>query len=355
MDKWTRLHTAFDLRQPDRPPILGGWLAAPGHIQTLTGCTEDEYWADPEGWGIAAEKKLDSDGIIVVFTPVSRGEYRCVDQEVLDERAYYTVERVLEYIEEAPSAEELCDGFDEEAMYAAFLAEHQEMQRKCGDIVWCPADWWMIPKALWYHEFGYEAALMTLALHPERYRKLVRLSAERGRQRATVRARMIREGFHPRAILTGEDLCSQQGPLVSPDYLRQEYWDLVEYALEPLLAVGAKVVWHCDGNYRPLLDDVFAAGISGLQGFQRECGMELEWIRDLRTRSGDPLLIFGAMSVTEILPHGTPNDVRAEVTRIMDLCRDRCGLVFKTSNTINPDVPLENILAYWEAVHESAW
>ena len=128
MDKWTRLHTAFDLRQPDRPPILGGWLAAPGHIQTLTGCTEDEYWADPEAWGIAAEKKLDSDGIIVVFTPVSRGEYRCVDQEVLDERAYYTVERVLEYIEVAPSAEELRDGFDEEAMYAAILAEHQEMQ-----------------------------------------------------------------------------------------------------------------------------------------------------------------------------------------------------------------------------------
>ena len=96
---------------------------------------------------------------------------------------------------------------------------------------------------------------------------------------------MIREGVHPRAILTGEDLCSQQGPMVSPDYLRQEYWELVEYALEPLLDVGAKVVWHCDGNYRPLLDDVFAAGIAGLQGFQRECGMELEWIRDLRTRT----------------------------------------------------------------------
>ncbi len=44
-----------------------------------------------------------------------------------------------------------------------------------------------------------------------------------------------------------------------------------------------------------------------------------------------------------------------EVARIMDLCRDRCGLVFKTSNTITPDVPLENILAYWEAVQESAW
>lgn len=355
MDKWTRLHTAFALDYPDRPPILGGWLAAPGHIQTLTGCSVEEYWADPVRWGLAAEKKLDSDGIIVVFVPVSRGEYRCVDQEVLDRRAYYTVERVLERIEDVPDVDEMRDAFDEEAMYAAFLEEHRQWQAECGDIVWCPADWKLIPKALWYSEFGYEAALMTLALHPEKYRKLLLYSAERGRQRATLRARMIEEETHPRAILTGEDLCSQQGPLVSPDYLRSEYWELVEYAIEPLLKVGAKIVWHCDGDYRPLLDDVLAAGIGGLQGFQRECGMELEWIRDLRTRSGDPLLIFGAMSVTETLPHGTPQDVRAEVARIMDLCRDRCGLVFKTSNTITPDVPLENVLAYWGAVLESEW
>ena len=61
------------------------------------------------------------------------------------------------------------------------------------------------------------------------------------------------------------------------------------------------------------------------------------------------------MSVTETLPHGTPQDVRNDVRRTMDLCRDHCGLVFKTSNTINPDVPLENILAYWDAVMESKW
>ena len=150
------------------------------------------------------------------------------------------------------------------------------------------------------------------ALYPDRYRKLIEVSAEQGRQRAVVRARMMREGMLPRALLTGEDLCAQRGPLVSPDYLRREYWHWVEYALEPLLAVGARVVWHCDGDYRPLLDDVLASGVGGLQGFQRECGMELEWIRNLCTRSGDPLLIFGAMSVTETLPHSTPEDVRAE-------------------------------------------
>ncbi len=355
MDKRTRLQTAFALDYPDRPPILGGWLAAPTHIQSLTGCSENEYWEQPEYWSIQAEKKLDSDGMIDIFVPVSRGEYRCVDQQVLDERAAYDVGRALDEIESMPSADELRDSFDEDALYAEFMAEHQEIQERTGDIVWCPADWFMIPKALWYHEFGYETALMTLALYPEKYRKLLHYSAERGRQRATVRARMIREGVHPTAILTGEDLCSQQGPLVSPDYLRQEYWELLEYALEPLYEVGAKIVWHCDGNYRPLLDDVLASGISGLQGFQRECGMQLDWIRDLHTRDGDPLLIFGAMSVTDTLPHGAPEDVRRDVRRTMDLCRDHCGLVFKTSNTITPDDPLENILAYWNEVLNSSW
>ncbi|MDY7080690.1 MAG: uroporphyrinogen decarboxylase family protein [Chloroflexota bacterium] len=213
----------------------------------------------------------------------------------------------------------------------------------------------MIPRALWYLEFGYEGALMTLALHPDRYRKLIQFSAEKGRLRATIIARAIREGIHSGAILTGEDICSQRGPLVSPDYLRREYFPLVEYALEPLLEVGAKIVWHCDGNYRPLLDDVLACNISGLQGFQQECGMDIEWIVERRTRNGDPLLIFGPLSVTTTLPYGTPDDVRAEVHRAMALCRDKASLVFFSSNTITPDVPLENIQTFWQTVLESTW
>jgi hypothetical protein len=39
MDAKTRLTLAFHGELPDRPPILGGWLAAPSHIQTLTGCS----------------------------------------------------------------------------------------------------------------------------------------------------------------------------------------------------------------------------------------------------------------------------------------------------------------------------
>jgi hypothetical protein len=355
MEKADRLAKAFYLELPDRPPILGGWLAAPEHIQKLTGCSEDEYWSDSFYWGLTAERALGSDGVIGIVEPVSRGDFRIIDGQVLEERAAYTVESVLAEIELLPDPQEMEESFDPESEYRQFVAEYEAKQALCGDMLWCPADWAIIPKALWYHEFGYESALMTLALYSDRYRKLIRYKALRGRQRATLIARAIHEGIHPRAILTGEDLCSQRGPMVSPDYLRREYFPLLEYALEPLLEVGAKIVWHCDGNYRSLLDDVLACGAGGLQGFQRECGMDLEWLVNLRTRDGDPLLIFGPMSVTTTLPHGTPDDVRAEVHRAMDLCRDKASLVFFSSNTINPDVSLENIQTFWQTVLEGAW
>ena len=73
MNKKERLEKAFELDLPDRPPILGGWLAAPDHIQTLTGCSEAEYWSDPFYWGLEAERVLGSDGIITIFVPASEG------------------------------------------------------------------------------------------------------------------------------------------------------------------------------------------------------------------------------------------------------------------------------------------
>ena len=349
MNKKERLHAAFTLQKPDRTPILGGWLAAPHHIMTLTRTTEDEYWADPFGVGLQAERVLGSDGVNGIFVPITRGAYRCVDHTVLENRARYSMADVLAEIDALPTPQEAEAAFDEEARYAEFSAELGAKQAQCGDILWCRADWDMIPRALWYAHFGYESYLTALALYPQRVRKIIEVSAVQGRQRATLRARAIRDGHHPVAILTGEDISTQRGPMVSPEFLRKVYWPLVEYSLEPLMKVGCRIVWHCDGDYRPLLDDLLACGIAGLQGFQRECGMDLDWLVERRTRNGDPLLFFGPISVTTTLPHGTPDEVRAEVQHAIEVCRDKASLVLFTSNTITPDVPLENILALWEA------
>jgi hypothetical protein len=350
MNKHERILNTIAMQATDRPPILGGWLAAPNHVQSLTGCSEDEYYADPYRWAIAAEHALGSDGLIDIYRPTSREEFRIMDHAVLERRAAHNLETLRAEIRAKTDLEQIRAAFDEEREYARFAAHLRQVQADCGEMVWLPAAWDAVPISLPYHTYGYETVFECLALYPDEYRKLICASAETARQKAVLLARAVREGLHPGAILTGEDICSQRGPMVSPKFLRREYWHLVEYAWEPLKTVGAKMVWHCDGDVRPILPDILAAGADGLQGFQRDCGMALEWIVDLRTRGADPLLIFGPLDVVTTFREETPAGIRAAVRQAIELCRDKTKLFFFTGNTITPDIPLDNIRAYWDAV-----
>ena len=214
MDKRTRLTKAFDLELPDRPPIMGGWLAAPNHIQTLTGCSEDEYWDDPFAWGVKAEQILGSDGVVGIFEPVSRGEYRIVDGQIMEERDHMPLEAVLADIEALPTSQEQFDAFDEERAYSDFIAEYRAEQAALGDLLYCPSDWDLIPKAIPGWEYGYENAMLIIGMYPDHARKFIDFGVGKGRCHAILRARAIREGILPRAIFTGEDLCDQRGPMV---------------------------------------------------------------------------------------------------------------------------------------------
>jgi hypothetical protein len=158
MDHITRLTAAFALQATDRPPILGGWLAAPGHIQALTGCSDDDYWADPFHWGMEAERALGSDGVIGIFVPVSRGAYRCVDGRVLADRARYTVDTMLAEIAALPEPEQMRAAFDEEREYADLKGELNRKQAQAGEMLWRRLG--HHPQRSWYSRFGYENALM---------------------------------------------------------------------------------------------------------------------------------------------------------------------------------------------------
>lgn len=138
--------------------------------------------------------------------------------------------------------------------------------------------------------------------------------------------------------------------MISPDFLEKYYLPQLRYGLEPLLEVGCRPVWHCDGDVRPLLDMLIEAGVKGFQGFQRECGMLLEEIIQKRTRDGEPLLIFGHLAVTTELPVDTPEQITAKVRHAINICKGNASLVLFTSSSINPDVPLENVKAMYQAV-----
>jgi len=60
--------------------------------------------------------------------------------------------------------------------------------------------------------------------------------------------------------------------------------------------------------------------------------------------------VFGPLAVTTELPVCTPEEIRDRVRHAIDVCRGNADLVLFTSNTINPDVPLDNIRAMYDAI-----
>ena len=348
-----RLEAVFAGKQPDHTPILGGWIACPDHIARLAQVDLETYWRDPVAASIAAYRRLGSDGLIDLFVPRRRDDFRCVDADTyVGAHNGLSLEQCLDQIDRMPSATDVEAAFDFEAEYARFAARLTDRRRKCGQMLWMPAQWGAGAKASWYSDFGYENYFCVIALYPDRARKLMEVGGAMGHCQARLVAKAIEDELYPRACLLGEDICTQRGPMVSPAFLAEHYAPALRHSLKPLLDVGCRCVWHCDGDVRAILDMLLECGVGGLQGFQPECGMTIDYVASKRATDGGRLLIFGPLSVTTELPVCTPEQVKAKVRRAVEVCREQADLVVFTANTINPDVPLENIVAMHEAVRE---
>jgi hypothetical protein len=348
-----RLEAVFTLSEPDRTPILGGWIACPEHIIALAGATREEYWRDPISVSIRAYRALGSDGLIHVFVPKGQEDFRCVDADsYVHARPDLSLQDALAQIESMPSAEQIEAAFDFETEYVTFREDLLIQQSLCEEMVWMPAQWSAGARITWYGDFGYENFFLIVGGYPDHARKLMEVGGARAHCIGRLVGQAVREGLYPHAILLGEDICTQRGPMVSPAFMEQHYAPQLRHGLAPLLEAGCRPVWHSDGDVRAIMDMLIDCGIQGFQGFQPECGMTLEYVVGKRTRDGEPLVILGPLAVTTELPVLTPAQVRARVRQAIDICRGNAHLVMFTSNTINPDVPLENIVAMHEAVRE---
>lgn len=353
MSSRERLETVFSGGEPDRTPILGGWIACPEHICMLTEVSIEEYWRDPIGVSIRAYECLGTDGLIGVFVPRSPEDFRCVNADsYVHARSDLSLQEALVRIDAMPSPEKIEEEFNFDSEYEPFKRDLIERQSSCGHMVWMPAQWSAGARVTWYGEFGYENFFYIVGLYPDRARKLMEVGGIYGHSRSRLIARAVEEGWYPHAVLLGEDICTQRGPMISPDFMEQYYAPQLRYGLQPLLDAGCKPVWHCDGDVRPILDMLIDCGIQGLQGFQPECGMTVEYVTQKRNRDGSPLLIFGPLAVTTELPICTPEQIQDKVRHAIEVCRGNAHLVLFTSNTINPDVPLANIRAMYEAIGE---
>ena len=78
-------------------------------------------------------------------------------------------------------------------------------------------------------------------------------------------------------------------------------------------------------------------------------GMDLA---QLKREFGDRLSFHGGIGIQDLLPHGTPEQVRAEVRRLIDVLGAGGGYILGPSHAIMADAPVENLVALVEAVRD---
>jgi uroporphyrinogen decarboxylase len=157
--------------------------------------------------------------------------------------------------------------------------------------------------------------------------------------------------------VSGEDFGSQQSLLYSPETIRdfllpilKRRWDAVHGALDAC-GSGAKVMLHTCGAVKPIIPDLIVAGIEVLDPIQpKASGMNPS---ELHAAFGSRLAFHGGIDVQDVLPTGTPEQVRAHVAAVIAALHGRNGgFILAPSHTVQADVPVENILAFMDALRE---
>ena len=152
-------------------------------------------------------------------------------------------------------------------------------------------------------------------------------------------------------IRFGDDLGTDTGPFMAPDTYRQlfkpRHTILCNYVKEHS---QMHTFLHSCGSIYKLLPDLIDAGFEIINPVQTNVrDMEPE---RLKHEFGADITFWGGGADTRhILNRGTPEEVKQNVTRNLEIFTSGGGFVFNTIHNIMPDVPPENIVAMFEAIN----
>jgi len=206
-------------------------------------------------------------------------------------------------------------------------------------------------KSFWelgYMLRGFEQSLMDLALNPEFISALMSKLLEINKLMTGRFLDIVGPYIH--VFRAGDDLATQRGRLMSPQTFStlikpyyKEYFDFVKSKTD------AKIFFHSCGNVVDLIDELVGVGVEIINPVQVSAMGDSA---ELKTRFGDKVTFWGAIDTQRALPHGTVEEVEAEVRqRIVDLGPGG-GYVVGPVHNIQPDVAPENIVAMAEATRK---
>jgi len=109
---------------------------------------------------------------------------------------------------------------------------------------------------------------------------------------------------------------------------------------------GCKAMMHSCGDSHEIMPTFIERGLEVLDAMQPEpAGMDPETIR---AQCKGKLAFCGLISTQDTLPFRTEEECRAEARHRLDVIAKGGGYIFAPAHCIQPDTPLNNVLAVFE-------
>jgi len=153
-------------------------------------------------------------------------------------------------------------------------------------------------------------------------------------------------------IWCGDDFGGQQGMIMSPELWRQVFKPRIQHMFVEFRKVNPdiKIAWHSCGSIVPIIRDFIDIGLDVLNPIQPKAnGMEPRFLKE---QYGRELVFFGGVDVQELLPFGTPDEIKREIKQRMSILGENGGYIVAPAHNIQDDTPVENVLAFFDAVRE---
>ena len=151
-------------------------------------------------------------------------------------------------------------------------------------------------------------------------------------------------------IWAGDDFGSQNKMLIAPEMWRHYFKPRIKEMFQEFRSVNSdvKIAWHSCGAIIPIIPDFIEIGLDILNPIQPLAAeMEPQFLKD---SYGKELSFFGGIDIQDLMPNGTPDQIRAEVKRRIDILGKDGGFIIAPAHNIQDDTSVENILAFFDAV-----
>ena len=145
-------------------------------------------------------------------------------------------------------------------------------------------------------------------------------------------------------IFFGDDWGQQHGLQMGYPLWQEFFKPRLKDMYDHVKSYGMYVAQHSCGDCREVFPDLVELGLDIYNTFQPE----VYDIVDFKKRFGDHITFFGGISTQKILPFKTPEEVKAECHRVMDILNVNGGYILAPTHAMPADIPPENVEAFMQ-------